>query len=123
MNVSKSSINAGVAAYLLQLDHEGKTALSKEEKREIREAVLNGLNMLLSLREPVDPFILDNALANLLAYIVSNGAKTRTEKKERLSCVMIKAQVILAMVEQPPLAEVLDYIHGKKNHPLTRIIK
>lgn len=116
--MKKTYIHAGIAAYLLTLNHKGEKALTKEEQQKTRDTLWASLNMLFSIKEPIDPVVLDNALANLLAYIVSNGKESYAEKTRHLSCIVLKTRLILEMVSQPPLAEVLDYIHGKKKHPL-----
>ena len=121
--MKKTDMHIAIAAYVLKLNHEGEKALTKEERHKIREAMWSSLNMLDSIKEPIEPQILDNALANLLAYIVSNGKSSYVEKCNHLSRIVMKTRCILEMVEQTPLAEVLDMIYDKKNHPFTRIFK
>lgn len=116
-------MHIAIAAYVLKLNHEGEKALTKEERRKICDAMWSSLSMLDGIKEPIEPQILDNALANLLAYIVSNGKETYAEKTRHLSNIVLKTRFILEMVEQTPLAEVLDMIYDKKNHPFTRIFK
>lgn len=113
----------GIAAYILGLNQDREKAFTKKENAEIREAMCNAFNMLQGIEEPIDTMILDNALANLLAYIVSNGKENKAEKFNHLSRIVLKTRLILEMVEQTPLAEVLDYIHKKKKHPLTNIMR
>lgn len=120
--MKKTDIHLAIAAYMLMLNHDRKTAFTKEEQRDTRNVLLNSLNMLLSLKEPIEPDILDNALANLLAYIVTNGKSSYAEKCNHLSNIVLKTRLVIEMVEQPPLADVLDYIYGKKKHPLINIL-
>lgn len=116
-------MHLAIASYVLRLNHEGEKALSKEEQRKICDAMWSSLNMLSGIKEPIEPQILDNALANLLAYIVSNGKETYAEKTRHLSNIVMRTRFILEMVEQTPLAEVLDYIHKKKKHPVIGLFK
>ena len=115
--IPKTNIHIGITEYLLALD------INKKDRDKVRETLMNSLNMLFSLKEPVDPLILDNVLANLLAYIVSNGKDNEAEKFNHLSRVVLKTKLILEMVEQTPLATVLDYIHKKRKHPLTNAMR
>lgn len=119
----KTNIHIGISAYLMAINQHRAKAFTKKEQREICDTLWNALNMLQSLNEPVDPMILDNALANLLAYIVSNGKNNITEKFNHLGSIVLKTRLTLELAEQTPLAEVLDYIHNKKKHPLTGILK
>lgn len=121
--MKKTDIYLGLAAYILKLNHEGEKPLKKEERNEIHQAMKTALLMLDSIREPIEPKILANALANLLAYVVSNGKSTYAEKVNHLSNIVERTRIILEMVEQSPIAEVLDMVHDKKNHPFTRILK
>lgn len=121
--MKKTDIYVCVAAYIMRLNHEGKKPLTKEERREIRHAMRTALLMLDVIHEPIDQKVLDNALANLLAYIVSNGKSTYAEKCNHLSDIVLRTRTILEMVDQTPVAEVLDLIHDKKSHPFTRIFK
>lgn len=119
--MKKTEIYLGLAAYILKLNKSGKHPLTKEERKGIYDAMKAALLMLNAVPEPIDPFILDNALANLLAYIVSNGKGTYAEKVRHLSNIVLKTHVCLQMTDRTPIAEVLDMIHDKKNHPFTRI--
>ena len=110
-NLSKTDIHIGIAAYLLELNREKEEPLTKEDQNKIREVMQNSLNMLQGLKEPIEPIILDNTLANLLAYIVSNGKGSEVEKINHLSRIVLKTRLILEMVEQTPVAQVLGYIH------------
>lgn len=121
--MKKTDIYLALTAYILKLNHEGEKPLSKEERKDIHHAMKAALLMLDSIPEPIDQKILANALANLLAYIVSNGKSTYAEKVNHLSDIVKRTRVILEMVEQTPIAEVLDMVHDKKNHPFTRIFK
>ena len=121
--MKKTDIYLAITAYILKLNHEGEKPLKKEERKEIHQAMKAALLMLDSIQEPIDQKTLANALANLLAYIVSNGKSTYAEKVNHLSNIVIRTRVILEMVEQTPVAEVLDMVHDKKNHPFTRIFK
>lgn len=121
--MKKSQLNAALAVYILLLNHGGKKPLTKEEQQSIRKAMKTALFMLDSIQEPIDENDLDNALANLLAYIVSNGKKTYAEHVKHLSCIVVKTRTILEMVEKTPIAEVLDYVYGKKKHPLTELVR
>lgn len=121
--MKKTEIYLALAAYILRLDHEGKEPLKDEERRMIRQSMKTALLMLNSIPEPIDQKELANALANLLAYIVSNGKSTYAEKVNHLSDIVLRTRTILEMVEQTPVAEVLDLVHDKKNHPFTRIFK
>ena len=121
--MKKTDIYLGLAAYILNLNHKGEKPLSKNERKEIHQAMKAALLMLNSIPEPIDPKILANALANLLAYIVSNGKSTYAEKVNHLSDIVKRTRIILEMVEQTPIAEVLDMVHDKKNHPFIRIFK
>lgn len=112
-----------IAAYLLELNQDRENAFTKKEQREISDTLWNALNMLQSLKEPIDTMILDNALANLLAFIVSNGKNNITEKFNHLGGIVLKTRLILELSEQTPLAEVLDYYYKKKKHPLTGLLK
>lgn len=120
--MKKTEIYIALAAYILRLNHSGKEPLTKEERRDIHEAMKAALLMLNNIPEPIEPLHLDNALANLLAYVVSNGKNTYTEKCNHLSNIVLRTRLILEMVEQTPVAEVLDMIRDKKNHPFTRIL-
>ena len=121
--MTKTEIYIALAAYILRLNHSGKEPLTKEERRDIHEAMKAALLMLNSIPEPIEPIRLDNALANLLAYIVSNGKNTYAEKVNHLSNIVLKARLCLEMVDKTPIAEVLDMVYNKKNHPFTRILK
>ena len=121
--MKKTDIYLALTAYILKLNHEGEKPLSKEERKDIHHAMKAALLMLDSIPEPIDQKILANALANLLAYIVSNGKSTYAEKVNHLSNIVKRTRIILEMVEQTPIAEVLDMVHDKKNHPFTRIFK
>lgn len=121
--MKKTEIYLGLAAYILKLNNSGTKPLTKEDKKGIHDAMKAALLMLDAVPEPIDPFILDNALANLLAYIVSNGKSTFAEKVNHLSGIVLRTRLVLEMVEQTPLAEILDMIHDKKNHPFTRILR
>lgn len=121
--MKKTDIYLGVAAYILKLNHEGEKPLKKAERKEIEHAMKAALLMLDAIPEPIEEKDLSNALANLLAYIVSNGKGTYTEKCNHLSDIVLRTRFILKLVEQTPVAEVLDLVHGKKNHPFTRIFK
>lgn len=120
--MKKSQLNAAIAVYIILLNHGGKKPLTMEEQRSIRKAMKTALFMLNSINEPIDENDLDNALANLIAYIVSNGKSTYAEHVKHLSRIVVKTRAILEMVKQPPLAEVLDYVYGKKKHPLTNLV-
>ena len=121
--MNKSQMNTALAVYILLLNHGGKKPLTKEEQRSIRKAMKTALFMLESIQEPIDENDLDNALANLLAYVVSNGKSTFAEYVKHLSRVVVKTRTILEMVDKTPLAEVLDYVYGKKKHPLTNLVR
>ena len=121
--MKKTDIYLGVAAYVLKLNHEGEKPLKKDERKEIEHAMKAALLMLDAVPEPIERKVLDNALANLLAYIVSNGKETYAEKCNHLSDIVLRTRLVLEMVEQTPVAEILDMVHDKKNHPFTRIFK
>lgn len=121
--MKKTDIYLGVAAYVLKLNHEGEKPLKKDERKEIEHAMKAALLMLDAVPEPIELKVLDNALANLLAYIVSNGKETYAEKCNHLSDIVLRTRLVLEMVEQTPVAEILDMVHDKKNHPFTRIFK
>lgn len=121
--MKRTDLNLALAAYLIGLNHSGKEPLNKKEKREIHRAMRTALLMLNEIPEPIEGKELDNALANLLAYIVSNGKSTYVEKINHLSDIVLRTRLILEMVEQTPIAAVLDIVHDKKNHPFTRIFK
>ena len=121
--MKRTDISIALAAYIIRLNHSGKAPLTKEERDEIRKAMRTALLMLNEIPEPIEGKDLDNALANLLAYIVSNGKSTYAEKVNHLSNIVLRTRIILEMVEQTPIAEVLDLVHDKKNHPFTRIFK
>lgn len=121
--MKRTDLNLGLAAYLIRLNHDGKGQLTKKERREIHQAMRTALLMLNEIPEPIEGKDLDNALANLLAYIVSNGKSTYTEKCNHLSNIVLRTRIILEMVEQTPVAEILDMVHYKKNLPFIRILK
>lgn len=121
--MKKSPLNAALAVYILLLNHGGKKPLSKVEQQSIRKAMKTALFMLDSIQEPIEGNDLDNALANLLAYIVSNGKTTYAEQVKHLSRIVVKTRTILEMVEQTPVASVLDLVYGKKKHPLTNLVR
>lgn len=121
--MKKTEIYIALTAYILRLNHSGKEPLTKKKRKDIHEAMKAALLMLNNIPEPIDPLNLDNALANLLAYIVSNGKSTYAEKVNHLSNIVLKTRLCLEMVDKTPIAEVLDMIHDKKNHPFTRILK
>lgn len=121
--MKKTDMHIAIASYLLNLKHGQKNAFSKKDEEDIQQALFAALCMLDSIPEPIDGNNLANALANLLACIVSNGKETFAEKCNHLSHIVMKTRLILEMVEQPPLAEVLDYIHDKRKHPLIRLFK
>ena len=121
--MKRTDISIALAAYIIRLNHSGKAPLTKEERDEIRKAMRTALLMLNEIPEPIEGKDLDNALANLLAYIVSNGKSTYAEKVNHLANIVLRTRIILEMVEQTPIAEVLDLVHDKKNHPFTRIFK
>ena len=121
--MKRTDINLALAAYMIRLNHEGEKPLKKTEKREIHQAMRTALLMLDSIPEPIEGKELDNAVANLLAYLVSNGKSTFAEKVNHLSGIVLRTRLILEMVEQTPVAAVLDMVHDKKNHPFTRIFK
>lgn len=121
--MKKTDIYLGIAAYILKLNQEGEKPLSKELRKEIQQSMKAALLMLDSIHEPIEPKTMANALANVLAYVVSNGKSTYAEKVNHLSDIVLRTRSILEIVEQTPVAEVLDMVHDKKNHPFTRIFK
>lgn len=121
--MKRTDLNLALAAYLIGLNHGAKEPLTRVERREIHQAMRTALLMLNEIPEPIEPKNLDNALANLLAYVVSNGKSTFAEKVNHLSGIVLRTRLILEMVEQTPIAEILDIAHDKKNHPFTRIFK
>ena len=121
--MKKTEIYLGIAAYILQLDNEGEKPLRKAERKEIRQAMKTALLMVDTIPEPIEPKVLANALANLLAYVVSNGKSTYAEKVNHLSDIVLRTRTILEMVDQTPVAEVLDMVHDKKNHPFLRVFR
>lgn len=121
--MKKTDIYLGIAAYILKLNHEGEKPLKKEVRKEIQQSMKAALLMLDAIPEPIEPKTMANALANILAYIVSNGKSTYAEKVNHLSDIVLRTRSILEIVDQTPVAEVLDMVHDKKNHPFTRIFK
>lgn len=121
--MKKTDMHLAIASYILNLKHGQKNVFSKKEEEDIRQSLFASLCMLESIPEPIDENILSNALANLLVYIVSNGKTTKEEAQLNLENIMIKVALIFEMVEQPPLAEVLDYAYNKRSHPLIRLFK
>ena len=121
--MKKTDIYLGIAAYILKLNHEGEKPLSKELRKEIQQSMKAALLMLDSIPEPIEPKTMANALANILAYVVSNGKSTYAEKVNHLSDIVLRTRSIIEIVDQTPVAEVLDMVHDKKNHPFTRIFK
>ena len=121
--MKKTDIYLGIAAYILKLNHEGEKPLSKEVRKEIQQSMKAALLMLDSIPEPIEPKTMANALANILAYVVSNGKSTYAEKVNHLSDIVLRTRSIIEIVDQTPVAEVLDMVHDKKNHPFTRIFK
>ena len=121
--MKKTDIYLGIAAYILKLNHEGEKPLSKELRKEIPQSMKTALLMLDSIPEPIEPKTMANALANILAYVVSNGKSTYAEKVNHLSDIVLRTRSILEIVDHTPVAEVLDMVHDKKNHPFTRIFK
>lgn len=121
--MKKTDMHLAIASYILNLKDGQKNAFSKKDEEDIRQVLFTSLCMLDSITEPIDENLLANALANLLAYLVSNGKETYTEECNHLSNIVLKTRLILEMVKQPPLAEVLDYIHDKRKHPLIRLFK
>lgn len=119
--MKKTDIHLGIASYILTLKNGSKEPLSKKEEEDIQKSLFASLSMLDAIPEPIDEKHLANAIANLLAYIVSNGKSTYTEKCNHLSDIVLRTRLVLEMEEQPPVAEVLDYIHEKKKHPLIRL--
>lgn len=112
-----------LAAYILRLDNSGAKPLTKEERKKIREAMKAALLMLNSIPEPIGTLELDNALANLLAYIVSNGKSTYAEKVNHLSNIVMKTRACLEIPDKTPIAEVLDMVYDKKTHPFMRVFR
>lgn len=123
--MTKSEINAAIASYALWLNSpkEAENRLDKQELLTLTSSLRVSMAMVDALPDEVDSHILDVALANLLAFVVSNGKSTYAESVNHLSMVVKYTDIILELSPKTPIARVMDYIMGKEQSLLVKLVQ